>query len=129
MKRWIILFFLAPLNLTAGTFPAHTFYHAKEFGLWSCNDKKILAEIRNIEHYNVNDPYIARLAHEGQCFPTSNEVKLDVLRFESFSVPAGIQKVAFVQSKTRMCNTCLYQTNKFYMMQSDIEPFHKTHEK
>ena len=84
-------------------------YHAIGSSPWMCSDKKILVEASFFPDINIDT------LEKGHCLPFLPN-SFEVIRFETFTVPLGVQKVAYCAS--RLPNSQPYY---FYAMQSDIE--------
>lgn len=93
-------------------------YHVKNQNAMSCNEKKITAEINyEVKHPgSLSEKTFMDIAAEGKCSPWSPQVVFEVLRFETFSIPTGVQKVAY-----GVLAIDGSPPSYFYVMQSDIE--------
>ena len=96
-------------------------YHVKDSGPIGCNEQKITAEINDaIKHPgSLSDNAFSSISAAGQCSPLSPNVELKLIRFETLTLPTGIQKVAYV-----LLSASNSPPDYLYVMQDDIEKTH-----
>ncbi len=94
-------------------------FQARDSGSgWVCSDKTVMPELHDLAMHDPKNPYIAKLATQGNCSPIL--ANFTVIGKETLKVPAGPQML--VEIAIPNATDPAMPPDTAWMMESDIEP-------